>query len=103
VKDDSRSVKEEVYKVLKKMKSYLTKNHKFTNDKDSGIKKRDRLDDTIFSQFCLKVLKLDLEELRERSLAEGLYDEALRVDVEFLVREDDLINDGNNVLTCYDC
>jgi hypothetical protein len=45
---------------------------------------------------------IDFEELREKSVAEGVYDKVLVFEVDScLVRCDG--KDENNVLACYDC
>lgn len=102
VNDDSRSVKETVYYSLLAMR-------KFGILVSAGSKRGTRMlvtddDDTDEDVIHLCGETIDLREIREKSVAEGLYDEALVFEVDgSMIREHDMLNDGNNILTCYDC
>lgn len=54
------------------------------------------------NEFYEKILDLDIDFLKERSVPEHLYQEALEMDDAMLFENNEL-NDGNNILTCYDC
>jgi hypothetical protein len=85
VADESRSVREQVYWSLKRFGG-------------TGVGKRERGVEGVEGLFD----GIDFEELREKSVAEGLYDEVLVFEVDSsLVRCDGM--DENNVLACYDC
>jgi hypothetical protein len=84
VKDESRSVREQVYLSLRK---YVANEN---GKRERGV------------EGCEELLGIDFNELREKSVAEGLWDEALGFEVDSsLVRCDG--QDENNCLACYDC
>lgn len=89
VNDISRCVRRQVYLLLLCIKEHSRK-RMFPH----SIKLANLLDG-------IGIVDQELLDLKSRE--EGLYDEVLEFEVDgSLVREDDLENDGNNILCCYD-
>ncbi|KAJ3346817.1 hypothetical protein HDU83_002634 [Entophlyctis luteolus] len=98
ITDSSRMVRGECLSVITKALRILG-----VVDSDASPPKKLKLTPR---EYLLKILaelqSVDLQSLEHRSRAEHLYEEALDVG-QWLVQESDALNEGNNVLQCYDC
>ncbi|KAJ3406903.1 hypothetical protein HDU80_010077 [Chytriomyces hyalinus] len=95
-KDSSRIVRSESATIVVKMISVGASIY-------DGSKKRPRASiESPLATFLDQLGAIDVDALVEGSKAEHLYEEALEVN-KSLIQEGDELNEGNNVLTCYDC
>ncbi|KAJ3228537.1 hypothetical protein HDU78_009735 [Chytriomyces hyalinus] len=95
-KDSSRIVRSESATIVVKMISVGASIY-------DGSKKRPRASiESPLATFLDQLGAIDVNALVEGSKAEHLYEEALEVN-KSLIQEGDELNEGNNVLTCYDC
>lgn len=96
--DPSRLVRKEAYRLINsKLLPRLSPSlPSFQNSK------RRRYSDTRLASFFTRLKAVDMDRLRQTSVAEHLYQEVLDVD-ESVLKERERSGEGNNVLSCYDC